>query len=196
MPKNPPPRSVASAQASLNCQLWPSPGRHDGWKEQATCLACFRVRYAAYPQSPVVASCRRVNRPRDVQVPKYVPRVVVRQTRAKMSTLHQGWTPPPDSKRITNGVLLEDIEEASRPAAITVIDEQINSIILPQLRSLRRDYIGSVYSSHLHPSEYTIVTNGLGSEYRRKPIAWCFAITTSAPKTSSSAQIYLRSSES
>ncbi|KAF2174569.1 hypothetical protein K469DRAFT_707105 [Zopfia rhizophila CBS 207.26] len=52
-----------------------------------------------------------------------------------------------ETKRITNGVLLEDIEEASRPAAVTAIDEQINSIILPQLRSLRRDYIGSVDSS-------------------------------------------------
>ncbi|KAF2731200.1 aminoglycoside phosphotransferase [Polyplosphaeria fusca] len=52
-----------------------------------------------------------------------------------------------ETERITNGVLLEDIEEGSRLGAVTAVNEQINSIILPQLRSLRRDYIGSVDSS-------------------------------------------------
>lgn len=52
-----------------------------------------------------------------------------------------------ETKRITNGVLLEDIEEASRPAAVTAVNEQINSTIPLQLRSPRRNYIGSVDTS-------------------------------------------------
>ncbi|KAF2241345.1 hypothetical protein BU26DRAFT_525184 [Trematosphaeria pertusa] len=52
-----------------------------------------------------------------------------------------------ETERITNGTLLEDIEEGSRLAAITAVDEQMKSIVLPQLRSLRRDYIGSIDTS-------------------------------------------------
>ncbi|POR34870.1 Uncharacterized protein TPAR_04934 [Tolypocladium paradoxum] len=49
-----------------------------------------------------------------------------------------------ESKRISNGVLLEDITGELRSAAAAAVDEQINSFVLPQLRSLRRNYIGSV----------------------------------------------------
>lgn len=41
-------------------------------------------------------------------------------------------------------VLLIDIEGTARAAAIEAIEEQINTTIPPQLRSLRRAYIGSV----------------------------------------------------
>lgn len=49
-----------------------------------------------------------------------------------------------ETKRITNGFLLNDIDRESRSAAATVDDEQIQSFILSQLRSLSRKYIGSV----------------------------------------------------
>ena len=40
-----------------------------------------------------------------------------------------------------------DVEQASRGAAIKAVDEQMNLNILPQLRSLRRNKIGSVDNS-------------------------------------------------
>jgi hypothetical protein len=46
--------------------------------------------------------------------------------------------------RITNGVLLLNIEDGSKAAAVQAVEDQMNSNILPQLRSLRRGYIGSV----------------------------------------------------
>lgn len=46
--------------------------------------------------------------------------------------------------RITNGILLLDVEEELRPAAVKAVEEQVNLDILPQLRSLRRSYVGSV----------------------------------------------------
>lgn len=46
--------------------------------------------------------------------------------------------------RITNGVLLLDVEQGSRAAAVQAVEEQMNLDILPQLRSLRRSHIGSV----------------------------------------------------
>ena len=48
-----------------------------------------------------------------------------------------------ESKRITNGVLLTDISPELRSVAAAAVDEQIKSFVLPQLRSLRRKYIGS-----------------------------------------------------
>jgi len=61
-------------------------------------------------------------------------------------------------KRITNGVLLEDMEDISRelrPAAAVAVDKQINTLILPQLRSPRRNYIGSVDPSLLELKRIT-----------------------------------------
>lgn len=49
-----------------------------------------------------------------------------------------------ETKRITNGVLLEEIDQERRAAAAAAVDHQITSFVLPQLRSLRRGYIGSV----------------------------------------------------
>ena len=46
--------------------------------------------------------------------------------------------------RITNGVLLLDVEQGRRAAAVQAVEEQMNSDILPQLRSLRQSRIGSV----------------------------------------------------
>ncbi|GAB1312191.1 Aminoglycoside phosphotransferase domain-containing protein [Madurella fahalii] len=46
--------------------------------------------------------------------------------------------------RITNGVLLLDVDEELRAAAVQAVEEQMNSDILPQLRSLRRSCVGSV----------------------------------------------------
>ncbi|POR35437.1 Uncharacterized protein TPAR_04363, partial [Tolypocladium paradoxum] len=46
--------------------------------------------------------------------------------------------------RITNGVLLMDVATASKGAAAQAVEEQMKTSILPQLRSLRRRYIGSV----------------------------------------------------
>lgn len=46
--------------------------------------------------------------------------------------------------RIRDGVLLIDVDQALRQAAIEAVGEQMNSTILPQLRSLRRGFIGSV----------------------------------------------------
>lgn len=49
-----------------------------------------------------------------------------------------------EMSRITNGVLLMDVERASRAAAVKAVEEQMNANILPQLHSIRRSYIGSV----------------------------------------------------
>lgn len=49
-----------------------------------------------------------------------------------------------ETKRITNGVLLEEVDRERRAAAAAAVDHQITSFVLPQLRSLRRGYIGSV----------------------------------------------------
>jgi hypothetical protein len=49
-----------------------------------------------------------------------------------------------ETKRIANGILLADVERHFRTAAIQAVEEQMNTIILPQLRSLRRKVIGSV----------------------------------------------------
>ncbi|KAK0734422.1 hypothetical protein B0T26DRAFT_634141, partial [Lasiosphaeria miniovina] len=54
-----------------------------------------------------------------------------------------------ESKRITNGVLLKGISGEFRSAAAAAVGKQINPFILPQLRSLRRKYIGSVDPSIL-----------------------------------------------
>jgi Phosphotransferase enzyme family len=52
-----------------------------------------------------------------------------------------------DMERITNGVLLMDVKPELRKAAIQAVEEQMNSTILPQLRSLRRKFIGSIDTS-------------------------------------------------
>lgn len=52
-----------------------------------------------------------------------------------------------EMERITTGVLLEEIDEVSRPAAVAAVDEQMEKSILPQLRSFRRNHIGSVDQS-------------------------------------------------
>ncbi|KAL2016403.1 hypothetical protein VTK56DRAFT_3788 [Thermocarpiscus australiensis] len=49
--------------------------------------------------------------------------------------------------RITDGVLLFDIEPGSRLVAVKAVEEQLQSDVLPQLRSLRRRFIGSVGAS-------------------------------------------------
>ncbi|KAK0749643.1 aminoglycoside phosphotransferase [Schizothecium vesticola] len=50
-----------------------------------------------------------------------------------------------ESKRIANGVLLEEIDRERRAAAAAAaVDHQMTTFVLPQLRSLRRGYIGSV----------------------------------------------------
>jgi len=51
-----------------------------------------------------------------------------------------------ETERITNGILLKEVEENSKAAAIRAVERQMESDILPQLRSLRRNYIGSVDS--------------------------------------------------
>lgn len=43
-----------------------------------------------------------------------------------------------ETKRITNGVLLEEMDQERRAAAAAAVDHQITSFVLPQLRSLRR----------------------------------------------------------
>ncbi|KAH8878955.1 aminoglycoside phosphotransferase [Thozetella sp. PMI_491] len=48
-----------------------------------------------------------------------------------------------EMERMTTGVLLEDIPPESRQSAAKSVDEQIRSTVLPQLQSLRRDFIGS-----------------------------------------------------
>ncbi|KAK1763927.1 hypothetical protein QBC33DRAFT_562249 [Phialemonium atrogriseum] len=50
----------------------------------------------------------------------------------------------PETKRISNGVLHEDVDQAPHPAAVRAVDDQINSITLPQLRSICRSSIGGV----------------------------------------------------
>lgn len=52
-----------------------------------------------------------------------------------------------ETKKITNGVLLEDIDKVLQPAALSAVEEQMQSAILPDLRSLRRNHIGSVDKS-------------------------------------------------
>lgn len=52
-----------------------------------------------------------------------------------------------ETTRIKNGVLLEEVDEATRPAAVVAVDRQMENSILPQLRSLRRNSIGSVDSN-------------------------------------------------
>lgn len=49
--------------------------------------------------------------------------------------------------RIREGVLLLDVEEGVRGAAVEAVEAQTESDILPQLRRLRRGYIGSVDST-------------------------------------------------
>lgn len=49
--------------------------------------------------------------------------------------------------RITTGILLMDVAPEARAAAIAAVDAQMASDILPQLRRLRRGYIGSVDST-------------------------------------------------
>lgn len=49
-----------------------------------------------------------------------------------------------ETERITNGILLKEVGENSKAAAIRAVEDQMESNILPQLRSLRRNYIGSV----------------------------------------------------
>jgi hypothetical protein len=49
-----------------------------------------------------------------------------------------------EMSRIVNSVLLEDIQEASRAAAIEAVEVQMTSTILPQLRSFRRMEMGSI----------------------------------------------------
>ncbi|KAK5992017.1 hypothetical protein PT974_05413 [Cladobotryum mycophilum] len=49
-----------------------------------------------------------------------------------------------ETEKVTDGVILDEIEEASREAAVAAVAEQMESDILPQLRSLRRNFIGSV----------------------------------------------------
>ncbi|WEW56896.1 hypothetical protein PRK78_002353 [Emydomyces testavorans] len=46
--------------------------------------------------------------------------------------------------RITNGIIMKDLEKDARQAAIAAVETQMQNDILPQLRSLRRRYIGSV----------------------------------------------------
>lgn len=46
--------------------------------------------------------------------------------------------------RISNGILLMDVEASFRAAAIKAVEKQMETSILPQLRSIRRTYIGSV----------------------------------------------------
>ncbi|KAJ2892720.1 hypothetical protein MKZ38_009436 [Zalerion maritima] len=52
-----------------------------------------------------------------------------------------------ETERVTNGILLMDVAAESRSAAAAAVDKQIRTDILPQLRSLRRKYIGSVDSN-------------------------------------------------
>lgn len=49
-----------------------------------------------------------------------------------------------ETERITNGILLGEVGKDSQAAAVKAVEDQMNSNILPQLRSLRRNYIGSV----------------------------------------------------
>ncbi|KAG8410351.1 hypothetical protein J3459_017161 [Metarhizium acridum] len=49
--------------------------------------------------------------------------------------------------QLIEGVLLKDIEEASRPTAIATVHDQLTHTIIPQLQALRRNYIGSVDST-------------------------------------------------
>lgn len=49
--------------------------------------------------------------------------------------------------RIRDGVLLLDVNPAARGAAVQAVEAQMEAEILPQLRGLRRGYIGSVDST-------------------------------------------------
>jgi serine/threonine protein kinase len=48
-----------------------------------------------------------------------------------------------ETNRITEGVLMGDLDKDVRPSAVAAVDKQIQEDILPQLRSLRRNFIGS-----------------------------------------------------
>jgi serine/threonine protein kinase len=45
---------------------------------------------------------------------------------------------------ITNGIQLGDVDQQSRQLAYKKVDEQMKSAIIPQLRQLRRNFVGSV----------------------------------------------------
>lgn len=49
-----------------------------------------------------------------------------------------------ETERLTNGILLEEVNEDNKIAAIAAVEDQMQSTILPQLRSLRRKCVGSV----------------------------------------------------
>lgn len=49
-----------------------------------------------------------------------------------------------ETARITNGILLKEVGHDAKAAAIEAVEDQMQSTILPQLRSLRRNHIGSV----------------------------------------------------
>lgn len=49
-----------------------------------------------------------------------------------------------EMSRITNGILLSEVEQARKIAAIKAVEVQRRSNILPQLCLLRRSFIGSV----------------------------------------------------
>lgn len=72
-----------------------------------------------------------------------------------------------ETKRITNGVLLEEMDQERRAAAAAAVDHQITSFVLPQLRSLRRGYLGSV-----DPSLPVFPPRGLGRLYPTAVMKW------------------------
>ncbi|KAK2732660.1 hypothetical protein FQN57_002581 [Myotisia sp. PD_48] len=49
-----------------------------------------------------------------------------------------------ETTRITGGILLEELEEGLKQAAHAAVDKQLQTDILPQLRSIRRNSIGPV----------------------------------------------------
>ena len=52
-----------------------------------------------------------------------------------------------ETKRIPDAVLLAEVDEVARPAAFASVEKEVETLVLPQLRALRRDHIGSVDSS-------------------------------------------------
>jgi hypothetical protein len=48
-----------------------------------------------------------------------------------------------ETNRITKGIILMDVDKDAKKAAFAAVDKQIQEDILPQLRSLRRNFIGS-----------------------------------------------------
>ncbi|KAK4148360.1 aminoglycoside phosphotransferase [Chaetomidium leptoderma] len=92
--------------------------RNDSRRSSATSDYC-----GLYPEDHAAASrtcCKQFVRP----VPHYACSLIVRDDWRDMMTLK--------------------CQNRSRSAAAAAVDKQINSFILPQLRSLRRKYIGSV----------------------------------------------------